>query len=353
MEVIMPKKQTESEAKTAMIAVLGPDYEISGTYINGKEPIGILHKVCGKTYFPIPKDVKAGKSRCSHCGHNLKKLGVSHLPKEIADKFIFPKNIEEVPFKKTISVQCKKCDYVFNTCLSKISLGRGCANCVNKAKFTHETFVSRFREIRFVDCDEYEFLSRYTGLTDEITVRHKCCKTVFQTQPERLLRKSKRCPGCYDISLGVKTVIYVATKLSLPYKTEVRFDDLKGRVFDFLFPTLNLILEYDGQQHFVNKNKLPRCKANFQKLLAGAIRDWEKNNFMREETEFRFIRINETHVLEETITQMFKEIIDDIAVPSIVSNHGAYLSLNGKVWNEKEYYLNQNRSYFKQLESVV
>lgn len=83
------------------------------------------------------------------------------------------------------------------------------------------------------------------------------------------------------------------------------------------------------------------------------IRDWEKNNYMREISQLKFIRINESHLEETKLTQMFNEIIDDIAVPSVINKNGIYYSHNREVINEEVYYTLCNPNYFEQLGSVV
>jgi hypothetical protein len=349
----MPKKKTWLEVKTAMEAVLGFDYNIIGSYLGNKEKIEVYHKICGKSYFPTPKDVKAGKSTCSNCNGSDAKYGVTYLTKAQQDLFVYPSDIETKKSKDRIQVTCKICNYTFFTELSKIRGGRGCAKCNGTNRFTHDEFIIKFNSVRFMDAKEYIFVSNYNGNGKIIKVKHLECGTIFQTSPDKLLTRSKKCPTCYSISTGAKAVLIIANKLNLEVITEYKFEDLPNRSFDFYFPSINLIMEYDGIQHFLDKSKMHPSNIHYEALFDSMIRDWEKNNYMREISQLKFIRINESHLEETKLTQMFNEIIDDIAVPSVINKNGIYYSHNREVINEEVYYTLCNPNYFEQLGSVV
>ena len=65
-------------------------------------------------------------------------------------------------------------------------------------------------------------------------------------------KSGKRCPYCKK-SKGEDSINTTLKKLGVKYKTQYKFDDCRDVLllpFDFYLYDYNLIIEYDGEQHF-------------------------------------------------------------------------------------------------------
>ena len=100
-------------------------------------------------------------------------------------------------------------------------------------------------------CNEYE----YTNCTDRcLKIRCKCGNH-FQTSYINYMKANvKRCRRCSSItSSGELEVKSALEELNLVYETEKRFDDCRDKKplpFDFYIKDYNLVIEFDGQNHF-------------------------------------------------------------------------------------------------------
>lgn len=92
-----------------------------------------------------------------------------------------------------------------------------------------------------------------------------------------------------SISSGEYKVINHLERLKLQYIREVEFQLLKGHSFDFYLPQQNLIIEFDGDQHFSSNNIFDKgCEDSYRYRLN---RDNIKNNFCKENS-IRLLRLS-------------------------------------------------------------
>ena len=62
-----------------------------------------------------------------------------------------------------------------------------------------------------------------------------------------------RCPECGKRYKGEEEIEKILIKYEITYEREYRIDDCrdsKSLPFDFYIPSLNMCIEYDGEQHF-------------------------------------------------------------------------------------------------------
>lgn len=121
----------------------------------------------------------------------------------------------------------------------------GCERCGHDTKvIPFEEFVERAIVIHK---GLYTYLKEgYTNISSKI----KCvCKIhgVFEQVGDDHL-KGRGCPICKQ-SVGEKQISLILDKLNLKYIAEYKIKDSKYR-YDFYIPDLNILIEYDGVQHF-------------------------------------------------------------------------------------------------------
>lgn len=77
------------------------------------------------------------------------------------------------------------------------------------------------------------------------------CTRTFSTTPNAILRLSG-CPGCQS-SKGEKLVKSILEELGIKYRVQKTYADcvdISQLLFDFYLPDFNILIEYDGIQHF-------------------------------------------------------------------------------------------------------
>lgn len=94
------------------------------------------------------------------------------------------------------------------------------------------------------------------------------------------------CPKCSE-SLGEKKIDFILNKYAIEYERQYKIiTDLKlfGKqgcfIVDFYLPKENLIIEFNGKQHYVTVPHFHREKSDFlkQKRRDQKLRDWCKDN---------------------------------------------------------------------------
>ena len=95
----------------------------------------------------------------------------------------------------------------------------------------------------------------YTTCVDR-NLKIKCsCGNVFTTSYANFIRAGiRRCPVCVKSNSSGEVIIEnYLDSIGIRYEREKRFNDCRDRrtlPFDFYLPGHNLIIEFDGQQHY-------------------------------------------------------------------------------------------------------
>lgn len=100
---------------------------------------------------------------------------------------------------------------------------------------------------------EYKILDEYINTDTKIRFQHLACNTVFDLTPYHFIKKYNKtyCPICYyKKSKGEIIIAKFLTNHNIIFHKEFIFPDLPLLRFDFYIPDKNVIIEYDGQQHF-------------------------------------------------------------------------------------------------------
>lgn len=90
--------------------------------------------------------------------------------------------------------------------------------------------------------------------------------------------------GMYSNSMKEKEISVILKDMNLRYYAEVSFDMVKR--FDFYIPLIDLVIEYDGQQHFTDLKQIENDKIKEKQL---------------ERLGIKLIRYNKKHDLHKQI----------------------------------------------------
>lgn len=264
----MPRKLTTEEFIEKAKKVY-PEYDYSLVeYKNAQSIVKIVCPNCGL------KEIKAtyilsGRG-CSCKKHKYTTIKITKpLNKEALEKK-FP-NFEFVysTFKgnfSSLKIKCKVCGNFFERNVNNLKTKKqGCPWCSGRAKTT-EILKGQLQE-KYKD-DLFDF-SKVEYLGDErkqqIIICKKCEKEFKANTHDLLSKFGKKCPYCSKtIWKGEEKIRKWLEEngflLNKDYFREAKFKNLKGEKnmplrYDFYVPSKNLLIEYNGEQHYTPRKK--------------------------------------------------------------------------------------------------
>lgn len=163
----------------------------------------------------------------------------------------------------------------------------GCAYCTGRYKTT-EDFI---REMSNINSD-IEIIGEYTGSENSVDCRCKICGHKW-SPIGRSLRNGQGCPACTS-SKGEIRVKHFLDDNKIKYIAQKTFDDCvyKEKLrFDFYLPDYNVLVEYDGEQHFRPVDFASRGMAWANKIFEyNQIKDKIKNDYCKN-NNIKLVRI--------------------------------------------------------------
>lgn len=181
---------------------------------------------------------------------------------------------QEEFIKKANAVHNNFYDYtisIYNGCRTKIKIicpvhgefeqvpyyhlqGSKCPKCANfssskKRKKPIEVFI---KKSNIIHNHKYDYsLVEYKNNTSKIKI---ICPIhgEFEQMPVKHLNKKQGCPMCRE-SQGEKEIAKLLTEINISFERQKRFDgcrNINPLPFDFYIPSKNVILEFQGRQHY-------------------------------------------------------------------------------------------------------
>ncbi|MBR2652904.1 hypothetical protein IKD56_06345 [bacterium] len=229
-----------------------PNLEITGIYYNSSSRISYICKNCGLHWSAKAAKLSLGRG-CPQCAGNKKKTTQEFI-REVNKINPNIKVLSEYKStSKKVLFECKKCGYKWETFPGSILQGKGCMICGkksmgNKLRKSHKDFE---KDISLIN-NNIELISEYEGQRNKIWCKCKKCLYEWNIFPTVLL-EGHGCPNC-SLSKGEEQISFYLKQHNIQYETQKRFRDLKGiggnlLSYDFYIPFLNLLIEYQGEQH--------------------------------------------------------------------------------------------------------
>lgn len=222
------------------------EYEIVGTYETMDKPIEIKHLVCGKSFFPIAKNILCvSKYGCTHCYSKTAKTA------DTVNSELIEKGLN---------------DYI---CLETFT-----KNGHSYGKFRHNCEL----------CENYEFTMRISDM---------------------MSKHAQRCPKCAVLeneSKACKEITDFLEKNNILFSKEKTFDTcvyINNLRFDFYIENTKILIEYDGIQHFKATGFITEERLELNKK-----RDQIKNQWCLD-NGYKLIRIKYT---EDHIKRLSEEL---------------------------------------------
>ena len=242
-------KKTDVKFKKEVYDLVGNEYTFLDHYVNYHTKIRVKHNRCGHIYKVRPSDFVDG-TRCPYCSGNIKKTN-SQFKQEIfdlvGDEYVFLDSYVNALTK--LWVKHTKCGTVYKVLPSNFLSGKRCPKCFGTHKRTNTQFA---QEVYNLVGDEYTFLDSYVNTDTKIKVKHNKCGHIYGVRPTDFFSHNSRCPYC-NSSKGEAIIAKILDILDINYEQQKTFEDLVDTAYlsyDFFIPSQNILIEYQGQQHY-------------------------------------------------------------------------------------------------------
>jgi len=227
--------------------------------INFKNTMTKIEIICPEhgSFWQTPLSHKSGNG-CPKCAKEKQRIDtkefLNSLPKDYFNKYDYSKTKYVNRFKK-IEVICKNCGKSF-WCIPNNHLkgtvdkdNTYCPNCyINKNTYSQERIIKDFKKVH----SDYDYsLVKYINTMTKVQIICKKCKCSFWQKPNDH-KMGAGCPNCKRTK-GEKRIGMILEENNINFIREYRFKDCKYKntlPFDFYLPELNILIEYDGKQHY-------------------------------------------------------------------------------------------------------
>jgi NAD-dependent SIR2 family protein deacetylase len=148
-----------------------------------------------------------------------------------------------------LELKCLKCGSVFKRKPQVFLKSQKCPLCETFSAFkTKEVFEQQLYNLYK---DEYTLVGEYLGTNKKTLFKHNDCGFIFYNKPHNILLKAP-CPKCKRFnSKGEIKINKILTENNIEFETQKHFSELGLLSFDFYIPQFNLLIEYQGEQHFM------------------------------------------------------------------------------------------------------
>jgi very-short-patch-repair endonuclease len=177
-------------------------------------------------------------------------------------------------YKNANSILSMRCPngHIHKTTLGNFKRGQRCAKCKNCNIKYDLKYVKEFIESRSCILLDNEYINCKEKLTIICPNDHtwKCSFDNF--------KRGRNCPHCRRISKGEDKIKEILNIYNINYTQQYKIDDCRyiyPLPFDFYLNDLNIIIEYDGIQHFEEVKNW----GGFEKLKLTQEKDCIKENY--------------------------------------------------------------------------
>ena len=221
-------------------------------YTGAKEEGIILCKKCGSIYKLQNASnflYKNKKKICSKCIPRDDTIEIGYKIKSLLNKTHNLKLLNTyTKITDDLEFMCLKCNGIFKRKPQIFLKSQKCPICETFSIIkTEECFK---KELIQKLNGEYELLGEYKGTNTKTLFRHNDCGFIFENTPHNILQKTP-CPKCKRFnSKGEIKIKKFLDNNNINYEQQKRFKELNQLSFDFYIPNKNILIEYQGEQHF-------------------------------------------------------------------------------------------------------
>ena len=305
----MTKKKTHSEFLNEINNKFPNKYEILSMYNGNKKEILVKCLVCGDVYTTRPTNILRG-DQCANCKGN-KKL----TPDEFKSRFesIHGKNeylilSDYESLSKPIKIKHCKCGSIYMASPKNLLKGCRCFKCYGSEKLTKLTLQNKL-DIKFPN--KFKVIDDVIDYDTKINIECRLCGNIISVSPHTILQGKKKCKCEHITSKGERIIENYLIDSNIEYCKFKEFDgmkNIKNLNYDFYIDSLNLAIEFDGEQHF-------KPSFGVNELEKNKIRDKIKNDYAFK-NNIRLIRISFTEM--NNIEKILNKYISSTTIETII-----------------------------------
>lgn len=239
-----------------------PDLLILSDYVNERTKVQLKCKKCGCEFSAVPGSLFMGHG-CPRCGGREKKSQETYIAQM---KEIHP-DIEVLGEYKgnkiKVALLCKKCGNKWESSPNASLRGTGCPYCSGLMRKTTKQFAEELSKVQ----PNITVLGEYKNNRTPVKCRCNKCGNIFYGHPKQMLYHGYGCSAC-SASVGEKMIKEWLDGHDVEYRCQYTFKDCRDEhvlPFDFYIPDKNMIIEFDGKQHY-EPNEFFGGKEAFDKL---------------------------------------------------------------------------------------
>lgn len=233
-----------------LAAERSPQLEILEDYRGSLNRVLCRCKKCGyESYITAANLIKRGGHGCNKCNRLIHKTTESFVD-ELCELGLNLTLLEPYVNALTpILFRCDGCGNEWRVRPSDILHGARCPHCKHNHRFAEKKdklidYMKRFDPT-------VEIVGEYTGRHNPLKCRCCICDNEWSASPNNLMQGCG-CPACKS-SAGERRIRAYLISHNIGFVQECRFDDCRDEhvlPFDFYIPSANLVIEYDGEQHY-------------------------------------------------------------------------------------------------------
>jgi very-short-patch-repair endonuclease len=225
------------------------DYSKS-IYVKSKDNVLIICNIHGE-FLQAPDKHVNSKHTCPKCCRFKNPINVELFIKKAKEihknKYDYSKIIE-IRSRERVKIICKKHGEFLIEYYSHLR-GRGCSECAGNTKLNTKTFI---KKAKLVHQNKYKYLKvKYVNNCTSIIIN--CLEHGDFNQLPNAHLSGRGCAKCGKYSKGETKIRKWLESKNIKFEEQKRFNSCKNKVelpFDFYILNLNILIEYDGPQHF-------------------------------------------------------------------------------------------------------
>lgn len=236
--------------------IFGNKYDYTKVeYFTSKKPVIITCPLHGD-FLKSPNNHTSKRQGCQKCTNELKsKIQSQGIEKFLekskkihGEKYLYTE-VEYHNVNTPVTIKCPKHGNFSQRPFNHLQ-GSGCPKC-GRESITSDT-IKFIEKTTKVHDNRYNYDKvNYTGALNKVTITCPIHGDFSQTPNDHL--KGTGCPDCSE-SKGEKHIAELLTNKNITFIRQKTFEDCKGKfrklLFDFYLPEYNILIEYDGRQHF-------------------------------------------------------------------------------------------------------
>ena len=266
------------------------------------------HSSCNTEFWISSLFFNKQKPMCPNCSHLNTKTFKELVFKKYGNEYTVLG--EYISLNSPVKIRHNLCGSIITTLRPNnlLNMNQGCKKCKMKkiADGMKNKASSKFyKELNEKFGDRFELYGNYNGYWNKINGYDNLLDKVFYKKPSDILKMSTKPTK----SKGEIKIHEWLIKNNILFEEQYEFEDLKDKrklKFDFYIPIINTLIEFDGEQHFIQR----RDDLDGSKLKITQNHDKMKNEYCKN-NNIPLLRISykEFKSVEKILTEKILSII--------------------------------------------